>query len=308
MSRKRTDMRKIREVLRLSLDRSVSVKKVAWSCGISIPTVYEFLNRAKAAGLSWPLPEALCDEDLERALFPGRVAKGEPPRPLPDFALVRRDLCRKGVTLLLLWHEYMRAHPDGYGYSRFADLYRDWEKSCDVRMLQRHKAGQKLFVDWAGPKMRIVDPKTGEVGEAPVFVSGLGSSQYTFAKVYESQELRWWLAAHVDAFEFYGARPEIVVPDNPKTGVTEPSRFDPLLNPSYADLAQFYEIAVLPARPGKPRDKAKVENAVQQVERWAMAPLRDRTFFSLAEANDALAEQLHKLNSRLMKGPNLSRR
>jgi transposase len=174
-------------------------------------------------------------------------------------------------------------------------------------MLQRHKAGEKMFVDWAGLKMPITDPQTGERWEAPVFVSAMGSSQFIFAKAFASEELRWWLKGHVDAFEAFGGVPEIVVPDNLKTGVQRSCRYEPALNLSYAELAAFYGVAVVPARVRKPRDKAKVENAVQQVERWALAPLRDRIFFSLEEANAALAEQIQEINGRLMKGPGCSR-
>lgn len=302
-------MRKIREVVRLRWDRGASVREIAGACQIGRSTVDEYLHRAKAAGLSWPLPEEMSDAELESRLFPPRSHPGEPPRPLPDWSNVHRELGRqKGMTLMLLWEEYKSKFPDGYCYSRYAALFRDWEQRSDVRMLQRHKAGEKVFTDWAGLKMKIVEPKTGEIGEAPVFVAGLGLSQYIFARVYESEELRWWLAAHVDAFEFYGALPEIVVPDNPKTGVHKACRYEPALNPSYAEWARFYKVAVLPARVRKPRDKAKVENAVQQVERRVLARLRDRTFFSLDEAGEALAEELAKLNERVMRGPNLSRK
>jgi transposase len=302
-------MRKIREVVRLHEDRKASVREIARACGIGRSTVDEYLHRAKAAGLCWPLPEGLSDADLESLLFPPRPEPGEPPRPLPDWSVVHRELGRqKGMTLLLLWEEYKSKFPNGYGYSRYAALYRDWEQRSDVRMLQRHKAGEKVFTDWAGLKMKIANPKTGEIWEAPVFVAGLGLSQFIFARAYESEELRWWLAGHVDAIEFYGAVPEIVVPDNLKTGVAKPCRYEPALNPSYAEWARFYEVAVLPARVRKPRDKAKVENAVQQVERWVLARLRDRTFFSLDEANQALAGELARLNERGMKGPNLSRK
>jgi transposase len=212
------------------------------------------------------------------------------------------------MTLLLLWQEYKQAFPDGYGYSRYASLYRAWLGASDVRMLQHHKAGEKAFVDWAGEMLKVADPTSGKTLEYPVFVSAVGMSQRIFAKGYESQELKWWLAGHCDAFEFYGAVPAVVVPDNPKTGTEKACRYEPVLNPAYAEWAEFYGVAVVPARVRKPRDKAKVENAVQQVERWVLAPLRDRTFFSLEEANDALAERMVWLDDRRMKGPEASRR
>jgi len=301
-------MRKIREVLRLRLGHRASVRDIAAACRIGRTTVNEYVHRAEAAGLGWPLAEDLSDKDLEGLLFPPRRKSDEPPRPLPDWSHVRAELLRKGVTLLLVWLEYKAANPDGYCYSRFAEMYASWEKSTGLRMLQRHKAGEKLFVDWAGLKMKIVCATTGEITDAPVFVSAMGASQYLFAKVYESEHLKCWLSGHADAFEFYGALPEVVVPDNLRTGIDKSCRYEPVLNPSYADLARFYELAVIPARVAKPRDKSKVENGVLQVERWVLAPLRDRTFFSIEEANEALAAKIAEVNERTMKGPGLSRR
>jgi transposase len=226
---------------------------------------------------------------------------------LPDFEKFRSELTRKGVTLLLLWKEYRREHPDGYGYSRLADIYKEWEKKGGERMLQRHKAGEKLFVDFAGLRPKLTDPETSEVREVSVFVAAMGSSQMLFARACPGEDLKSWLEAHVSAFEFYGALPSVLVPDNLKSGVTKPCRYDPVLNPSYADLARFYELTVLPARVRKPRDKSKVENGVQQIERWVLAPLRDRVFFSLSELNEAMRGPLEELNNRRMKGPDASR-
>ena len=308
MARKPIEMRKIREVLRLRLDRKANIREIASACNIGRTTTLEYLHRAEAAGLTWPLDEAMTDDTLEKRLFPSSPAKGEPARSMPDWSYVQRRLSRKGTTLLLLWRQYKKDHPDGYGYSRYAGLYREWLGKTDVRMLQHHKAGEKTFVDWAGLKIGIAEPKTGEIWQASLFVAAMGASQYIFAEAYENEKLENWLKGHVSAFEFYGALPEVVVPDNPKTGVEKACRYEPTLNPSYADLAQHYGIAVLPARVRKPRDKAKVENAVLQVERWVLAPLAERTFFSLAEANEAIAPKLAELNDKVMKGPGLSRR
>lgn len=307
MPRRRIEMKKIREVLRLKYDRAASTRQIAESVRLSVSTVSEYLYRASAAGHGWPLPDSLSDEDLERSLYPGPVKPGEPPRPLPDWQKVRTELSRKGVTLLLLWREYKAEHPNGYGYARFAGLYSEWEKKSDVRMLQRHKAGEKLFVDFAGVTGRVADPATGEVTEVQIFVSAMGSSQKVFARACRAQDVRSWILAHVAAFEFYGALPQVVVPDNLKAGVTAPCFYEPTLNPAYAEMARFYELTVLPARVRKPRDKAKVENAVQQVERWVLAPLRDRTFFSIPELNHAIEGLVGELNSRTMKGPGASR-
>ncbi len=301
-------MKKIREVLRLKHDRGASSREIAQSCKLAQSTVTEYLYRAGAAGYSWPLPEELTDEELERKLFPPRAKPGSPARPVPNWAEVRRELSRKGVTLLLLWREYKQKHPeDGYGYARFASLFGEWEKKSEVRMLQRHRAGEKLFVDYAGMTCRVTDPGTGEVREAQVFVSAMGSSQKVFAKACRGQDIESWVLAHVEAFEFYGALPEVLVPDNLKAAVTSPCYYEPTLNASYAELARFYELAVLPARVRKPRDKAKVENAVLQVERWVLAPLRDRTFLTLSELNEAISQNVSELNARVMKGPQASR-
>lgn len=308
MARKPIQMNKIRELIRLRLDRDASLSEIACACDISRTTASEYCARIRASGLSWPCAVDLSDDDLHGILFPAEENSAASMRGLPDFAEIRREMTRKGVTLKLLWQEYKAVNPRGCSYSRFARHYAQWRKNSDLRMIQHHKAGQKMFADWAGLKMEITDPGTGEVWQAPVFVSALGASQYLFAKLYESEELKWWLRAHVEAFEDLGAVPEIVVPDNLKTGVQKPCRYEPALNPSYAELARFYGVAVIPARPYKPRDKAKVENGVQQVERWALAPLRDRTFFSLGEANEALQEKIREINEKIMKGPNRSRK
>jgi len=299
-------MKKIQEIVRLRLDRKASVRQIAAACSIGRTTVSEYLARIDAAGLTWPEVGELGEDELLKALFPPEeVPQG---RPVPDWAEVRRELSRKGVTLKLLWNEYQSAHPAGYSYSRFARLYRAWACAHDLRMVQPHKAGEKLFVDWAGQTLTIVEAKSSQAREVHVFVAAMGSSQYVFARLYESEQLRLWIEAHVEAFEFLGALPEMVVPDNLKTGVVKACRYEPELNPSYAELAGHYGVTIVPARVRRPRDKAKVENAVQQVERWALAPLRDRTFFSLAEANEALAKELAKLNDKVMKGPGVSRR
>ena len=301
-------MKKIREVIRMRYSLGAGIRQIAAACNIGRTTVSEYVERAEAAKLSWPSAGDLSDEELRSLLLPEGRAKRAPARPLPDWSEVRQELAKKGTTLMLLWEEYIKKNPGGYSYSRFARYYRDWLGAADLRMRQAHKAGERLQVDWSGPGVEVVDAKTVEATQASVFVAAMGSSQMIFAKAYASQELKWWLSAHVDAFEFYNALPEIVVPDNPKTGVITPCRYEPTLNPSYAELAVFYGVAVVPARVRKPRDKAKVENAVQQVERWILAPLREQKFFSVSEANEAIAELLTQLNDKVMKGPKLSRR
>ena len=290
-------MRKIREVLRLYFAAALSIRAIARSVGTSPSTVADYLRRAEGAGLSWPVPEAIDDVGLERRLFPALPPSG-PSRPLPAWSEVHRELRRKGVTLSLLWQEYKALHPEGLQYSWFCGQYRAWAGKLDLVMRQEHRAGEKLFVDYAGQTVPVVDPETGEVREAQVFVAVLGASSYTFAEATWTQTLPDWTASHVRAFDFFGGCPELVIPDNLRSGVSRADRYEPDLNPSYHDLARHYGVAVLPARVRRPRDKAKAEVAVQVVERWILAALRHRRFFSLAELNAAIAKLLERLNTR----------
>jgi len=301
MSRERLSMRNIREVLRLR-SYGLSQRQIAASCHISSGAVCEYLRRAEAAGIGWPLPEGLSEAELESRLFPPPPAPTAVLRPVPDWADVERELKRKGVTRYLLWEEYRATHADGYGYSRFCQLHHAWRGVSDPRMHQVHKAGEKLFVDYAGHTMPVVDRKTGAVRDAQIFVAALGASSYTYVEATWSQSLSDWITSHVRAFAFFQGVPEIVVPDNLRSGVRSPCYYEPDLNPTYQELAQHYGLAVLPARVRKPRDKAKVENAVQQTERRVLAPLRDRTFFSLEALNEALGEGVDALNNRAAPG------
>jgi len=308
MPTERVSMRKIREVLRLSYAGRLSNSAVARSCGIGRTTVQVYLSRARAAGLGWPLPEDMTDGELEGLLFPPRVGAGGVERPAPDWGYVHKELNRKGVTLLLLWEEYKGAHPEGYQYSRFCDLYREWAGRLPVWMRQSHKAGEKLFVDYAGQSVAVVNPKTGELSDAQIFVATLGASNYTYAEASWTQSLPDWIASHVRAFEFFGGVAEILVPDNLKSGVSSPCRYDPDINPTYYELASHYGMAVIPGRVAKPRDKAKVEVGVQGVERRILAPLRNRTFLSLAELNEAIWGLLEQYNARAFQQMEGSRR
>ena len=298
MSQKRLFMRKIRELLRLKYELGRSHREIAVSLGVANSTVSDYAGRARAAGLSWPLPEELDDAALEAALFPP-PPPSRVPRPEPDWNEVHRELRRhKGVTLRLLWLEYRTSHPDGYGYSRFCDRYRLWRGRLDVVLRQVYRAGEKAFVDYAGPTVGVTDRVTGEIRQARVFVGVLAASNYTFVDLTLSRSLPDWTASHVRMFEFFGGVPELVVPDNEKAAVKRASRYEPDLNPSYHDLAVHYGTAVLPARPRSPRDKAKVEAAVQHVERRVLAPLRNHGFFSLGEAREAVAPLVAALNER----------
>lgn len=308
MAQERLSMRKIREVLRLKWECGLTNRAIARSCSISHSTVGEYLRRAKATGLSWPVPEALDEGALFRLLFPKPSRPRSRGIPRPDWSQIHTELRRKGVTLRLLWVEYREAHPDGYGYSQFCELYRRWAKRLKPSMRLSHKAGEKLFVDYAGQTVPVVNPHSGEVRQAQVFVAVLGASNYTYAEAHWSQDLPNWIGAHVRTFAFLGGVPEIVVPDNLKAGVKHPCRYEPDLNPTYQDLAQHYGTAVIPARVRKPKDKAKVEVGVQVVERWILARLRNRTFFSLTGLNQAICELLDELNTRPMKHLGQSRR
>ena len=294
-------MRKIRETLRLHFDSRLGQRPIARCLDISRTTVGDYLRRAEAAGLGWPLPDSLTDQQLYHQLFPPVVPVSPSERLIPDCTNLHTELKRKGVTLMLLWEEYQAEHPQGYRYSHFCELYRRWARTLKLSMRQIHKAGEKLFVDYAGQSLPIINPQTGEISAAQIFVAVLGASSYTFAEATLSQNLSDWLGSHRRAFEFLGGVPEIVIPDNLKSAVSKPCRYEPDLNPSYQDLAEHYGTAIIPARVRKPKDKAKAEVGVQIVERWILARLRNQRFFSLAEANAAIRKLLVDLNSRPFK-------
>ncbi|MBD1400890.1 IS21 family transposase, partial [Pelovirga terrestris] len=294
-------MRKIRETLRLHHDSGLGQRPISRCLNISRTTVGDYLHRAKIAGLSWPLPEALTDQQLYNRLFPPAGSVSSSDRPLPDCAYLHAELKRKGVTLMLLWEEYQAEHPQGYRYSHFCEIYRQWARKLKISMRQIHKAGEKLFVDYCGHTLPIVNPQTGEISEAQIFVAVLGASSYTFAEATLSQNLSDWLGSHRRAFEFLGGVPELVIPDNLKSAVSKPCRYEPDLNPSYQELAEHFGTAVIPARVRKPKDKSKAEVGVQIVERWILARLRKQTFFSLVAANAAIRVLLTDLNNRPFK-------
>lgn len=292
-------MRKIREVLRLKFAARLSDRQIALSVDTARSTVRECLQRAQAAGISWPLPEGVSDAQLEAQLYPVKPAVSA--LALPDFAHVHREMQRAGVTRDLLWREYRAQHPDGLRYTAFCVRYRRWLASADPVMRFEHRAGDKLFVDYAGQTVPIIDRHSGQIHPAQIFVAVLGCSNYTFAEATLTQTLPDWLGSHVRALSFIGGAPAAVVPDNLRSAVTRAHRYDPQLNPAYAEFAEHYALAILPARVRRPRDKAKVENAVLVVERWILACLRNRQFFSLGELNAAIRQLLHSLNTRAFK-------
>ncbi len=254
MSQERLSMRKIEEILRLKWEAKRSHREIAQSCGVSSSTVSDYLNRAQAAGLRWPLPEGLTAADLERQLFSEAGRPSGRSIPQPDWHALHTELKRKSVTLSLLWVEYRQAHPDGYGYSQFCQHYRTWAKRLKPSMRQTHRAGEKLFVDYAGQTIPVLDPQTGEIRQAQIFVAVLGASSYTYAEAHWAQDLPNWLGAHVRALAFLGGVPEVLVPDNLKAGVKSPHLYEPELNPSYQEFAEYYGVAVIPARVRKPSD------------------------------------------------------
>lgn len=298
MPGKRLSMRKIKEVLRLKYDCRLSHQAIASSCGIGRTSVGEYLRRAQQAHLGWPLPIETTDSDLEQKLFPPPPSIPRCQRPRPDYAAIHRELKRKGVTLFLLWQEYKEARPEGYQYSQFCELYRTWAGTVDLPMRQTHKAGEKLFVDYAGQTMSVVDRATGEIKQAQIFVACSGASNYTYAEATWTQTLPDWIASHVRTFAFMDGIHELIVPDNLLSGVSKACRYDPDINPTYHEMARHYGTAILPARVRRPKDKAKVEAGVLGTERQILARLRNRTFFSLAELNQAIRALLTEYNNR----------
>ena len=301
-------MRKTRDVLRLRWQSGLSFRQIANSLGLGRSTVGDTLFRAEKVGLRWPLPEDLDDAELERRLYGEGVGDPAPDRPQPEWPRICRELRRKGVTLYLLWEEYRAVHPGGYQYSRFCDLYSRFEKKLSPTMRQVHRAGEKTFVDFSGLRPVIIDPKTGEINQVELFVGALGASGYTYAEATLSQELACWIGAHQRMLYFFGGSSAIYVPDNLKSGITRPCRYEPGINRTYEEMAAHYGAVVIPARVRRPKDKPKAELSVLLAQRWILAVLRHRSFFSLAELNEAIWELLPRLNERKLQKLDVSRR
>ena len=309
MAKARLSMRKIKEVLRLHYHCNLSGHQIAQSCQISRSTAADYLHRFEKAGLSWPLPEELSEEEVEKKLFPpgASVSSG---KPLPDFELIYREIKahkKFNLTLDLLWREYKEQYPEGYQYTQFSVLYRRWQKKLDYSMRQDHRGGEKLFVDY-GEGLNLVDPQSGAPIPTQLFVAVWGASNYTYCDATLTQQLPDWIGSHVRAFSYFGCLPKIVVPDCLKSAVNRACRYEPELNPTYAEMAEHYGICVLPARPAHPKDKAKVETGVLIAKRWILAALRHRTFYDLADLNGAIGELLERLNSRALRKLKKSRR
>jgi len=310
MANRRLSVRKIKEVLRLSYRGELSARQVAQSLNISRSAVKEYQQRANRAGLAWPLPDTLSEQELEQKLFPPPLTVEPPAKPFPDFDYIYQELKthkKFNLTLDLLWREYKEQYPEGYQYSQFCDLYRRYRGKLDYSMRQDHRGGEKLFVDY-GEGLSLIDAETNEPIKTELFVAVWGASNYSYAEATLTQQLPDWIGSHVRAFEYFGCLPKIVVPDCLRSAVSRACPYEPDLNPTYAEMAGHYGICVLPARPRRPKDKAKVETGVLIAKRWILAVLRNRTFYGLAELNGAIRELLERLNDRALRKLKKSRR
>ncbi len=302
-------MRRIKQLLTMHFGAGTSARSIAQELGVAPSTVREYLGRAVAAGIGWPLAPDVTDESLVAQLFVNAgVRVGARLHAEPDWAALVRELKRPGVNLLVLWEEYRAVHPEGYAYSRFCQLFREFERRLSPTMRQSHVAGHKAFVDYSGKQVPITDPVTGEVRPAEIFVAVLGASSLTYAEVTWTQTLPDWIGAHVRMFRFWGVVPRLLVPDNLKSAIHKASFYDPEVNRSYGMMAAHYGVGILPARPNRPRDKAAVEAGVRFAQSYILGRLRNVTFFCLAEANAAVAVAVERINSREMRRLGMSRR
>ena len=298
MARKKLSMRQIHEILRLKYQNQLSIRKIARSCGLPISTVGDYLRRAEVAGITWPLPEELSEALLLERLMATAPPPGEPRLALPDWPHLHAELHRKSVTLQLLWQEYRVVNPTGYRYSRFCELYQRWAGALDPVLRQVHLPGEKMFVDWAGQTVDIHNAQDGTISSAHLFVAVLGASNKTYSEGFANEKLPAWIEAHCHAYAFFQGVARVTVPDNLKTGVVQPCRYEPVVHQSYQEMANHYGTVIIPARIKKPRDKAKVETGVQIAQRQILAALRDRRFFSVGELNQAIVPLLAQLNAK----------
>ena len=295
-------MRKLREILRLRLSAQLSMRQIRDSLRLSLGSVQKITRKAGELNLDWDAIEKLDDRQLAAAIYPDSDTRTSGVLELPDWQDTYRELAFPKMTKHMAWEEYSQTYPNrSYSYPQYCYLYGEWLKKQKRSMRQVHKAGDKLFVDYAGQTVPIVQGHTGEVRFAQIFVAVLGASNYIFAEATWTQRLPDWLGSHVRAFNFIGGVPKLVVPDNLKSGVTKACRYDPDLNPSYEQLGAHYGVAIMPARPRKPQDKSKAEGGVLIIERWILARLRHQTFFSLAELNQCIASLLIDVNNRAFK-------
>jgi transposase len=301
MPQERLSMRKISEILRLKHVHKLSNRKISKACNVSKTTVARYLAKAAEARISWPLPPELDESRLQALLFPSTEITNDRSTLVPDWNTVHKELQKKHVTKFLLWEEYKQSKPDGFEYSWFCREYNTWRGKLDLVMRHTHRAGEKLFIDYAGHTMSITHPGTGEIKEAQIFIAVLGASNYTYAEATWTQSLQDWINSHIRTFKYIQGVPLIVVPDNLKSGVHKSHIYEPNLNPTYQDMALHYNIAIIPARKRKPKDKAKAENAVLLVSRWILARIRNQTFFSIHDLNQTIRRLLETLNNKPFK-------
>lgn len=303
MATPRINMRQIRNILRLKLDSKLSIRQIKASTQVSVGTIQKILSKATEIDLSWPLPEGFNDNQLAQLFYPrAEVNTSSSKVEIPDWKEVHQELKHKTMTLQLLWEEYIVRFPSrNLGYSRYCARYRQWRGNQKRSMRQIHKAGEKCFVDYCGPTVPIINTASGEIRTAQVFVAVLGASNYTYADATFSQSLPDWIGSHVRMLEFFGGCPEMIIPDNLRSAVSKACRYEPQLNASYQQFAEHYQVAIVPARPYKPKDKSKAEVGVQIVERWILARLRHHSFFSLAEVNHCIRALLEDMNQKPFK-------
>jgi len=293
-------MRKIKEVLRLHYEAALSHRDIAVVNKIGRTTAQEYISRFKASGLAWPLSENLSDQELEQKLYPENKEK-EAKRAAPDFPYLAQEIRKPDATLSVLWEEYKQQHSNGYQYSHFSTLFKTYSKSLNYSMRQEHKAGEKTFLDFGDSPIKIIDPKTGVETSTKIFVSVWGASNYMFAKACYDEKLATWITLNIDALKYFGCCSKAMVPDNLKAAVSKASKYEPDINPTYAEFAEHYGTVIFPARPYKPKDKPRAENGVKLAKRWILFRLRHQKFYSLAELNQAIEILLEAFNQRIMK-------
>ena len=299
----------IKTILKLHLESKLSFRQISNALSIPKSTVTDYVRRLQSAGITLRELDAVSDVEVYRQLFPETYSESPcRKRVLPDFTWIHTELKGKSVTRQLLWEEYREEHPGGLAYSQFCNLYGEWQKKLDISMRQVHKAGERMFVDYSGLKGEVIDPETGEIRKVEIFVAALGASGYTYAEASSSQKKHSFILSHARAFNYFGGVPEIVVPDNLKSAVTRSDRYEPVINETYREMAEHYGTVIIPTRPYKPKDKAKVELSVKLVQQRILARIRQRQFFSIEDLNEAIWELLDELNDRPIKKLNKSRR
>ena len=289
-------MKNVREILRLVNENNLSTRQIGISCNCSPTTVSTIIQRYNNSKLPWENFKTMGDSEMEAKLFPQEIKDSK--KTLPDWDYVHKELKKKGVTLLLLWQEYKEKYPDGIMYSRFCDYYLNWRKLRNISMHQIHRAGEKVFVDWAGDTMKVTNPTTEAIEEAHIFIGVLGASDMIYTEAFSSEKLECWITAHVNMFKYFEGVPQIIVPDNLKTGVKKPSYYEPEIHPTYMELATHYGAAVIPARVRKPKDKPLAENGVLIAQRWIIAKLRNQVFFSFYDLNKNIKIILEDINNK----------